>query len=249
MDEWAKALVAVAKLQPGQRVLDVACGTGVVARKAAIGLGGSGNVSGLDSDPGMIRVAKQYAEKEHAPFIDWQCGDALRLPFPDEQVDVVLCQQGLQFFPDKQAALREMSRVLVRGGRLAISVWRGLDRSPFLAVLSEVLGRYLGPEISQLFQATCSLPRREDLRHLLKAAGFNHIHIRLESKVARHPSFLPFLHGYISVFPFAARIAALPETDQAGMFGDITTALGAFMDDDGLAVPMESHLLTACKPI
>jgi len=249
MGEWADALIAVAQLEPGQQVLDVACGTGVVARRAAIRLGTGAKVSGLDADPGMIQVARRYAEKENAPFIDWHCGDAVRMPFSDERMDVLICQQGLQFFPDQPAALREMSRVLARGGRLALSVWRALDRSPFLAVLAEVLGRYLGPEATMPFHATCSLSRREDLRQLVSAAGFSEIHIRLEAKVARYPSFSSFLHGYISVFPFAARIAAMPEVDRIRMFEEIYTALETFIDDDGLAVPMESHLLTACKPV
>jgi ubiquinone/menaquinone biosynthesis C-methylase UbiE len=116
---WAQLLVDAAAVAKGERVLDLACGTGLVARVAAQRVGPKGHVIGIDLNPAMIGVAQSLPPAD----IEWREGSALAIPLPDESVVVVLCQQGLQFFPDKALALREMQRVLVRGGRVALSVW------------------------------------------------------------------------------------------------------------------------------
>jgi ubiquinone/menaquinone biosynthesis C-methylase UbiE len=247
MGEWAQALVETGGIGPGKRVLDVACGTGIVARKAIPLVGSSGKVAGLDANRGMLRVAKQFAELEDMHAIEWHQGNASCLPFNRAEYDVVLCQQGLQFFPDRTVALREMARVMVPGGRLAISVWRSLDRSPFLAVLADVIGRYLGADSTALFHASCSLADREELRTLLSNAGFRDIRIRLEVKMARYPSLAEFLPGYLSVFPFAAEVAVMKDADRTEMFRRMSTSLSDYMDDYGLAAPMESHVITASR--
>jgi SAM-dependent methyltransferase len=122
---WAPLLVDAARLQPGERALDVACGTGVVARAAAERVGPAGQVTGIDLNAGMIRVARSLPRPAGAR-IEWLERSALDLGLADASVDAVLCQQGLQFFPDKPRALREMRRVLRRAGRLALSVWTGI---------------------------------------------------------------------------------------------------------------------------
>ncbi len=121
---WATDLLELAKLRPGERVLDVACGTGIVARGAAAQIGTTGAVTGLDLNPGMLNVARARP----TPFgaaVTWVEGSALAMPLPDAAFDAVLCQQGVQFFPDQSAGLREMHRVLVPGGRVLLSVWEG----------------------------------------------------------------------------------------------------------------------------
>ena len=122
---WAPLLVDAARLAPGERVLDIACGTGIVARTAAERLGPSGHVIGIDLNADMIRVARSLPPPVGAP-IEWFERSALDLGLGDTSVDAVLCQQGLQFFPDRARAMWEMRRVLRRGGRLALSVWNTL---------------------------------------------------------------------------------------------------------------------------
>ena len=126
---WAQALVQVAAPEDGDRVLDVACGTGAVARYAAPHVGPTGRVTGLDLNAGMLATARTMPAPAGIP-IAWHEGNATALPFPNASFDIVCCQQGLQFFPDRPAALREMSRVLTPGGRLALAVWRGLEHQP-----------------------------------------------------------------------------------------------------------------------
>ncbi|GMO92884.1 methyltransferase domain-containing protein [Bradyrhizobium sp. TM239] len=117
--KWAVDLVERTGLRPEEKVLDVACETRIVARLASLRTG-SGRVTGLDLNQGMLSVARNASGGDGAiEFID---GSALDLPFAAVTFDVVLCQLGLQFFPDQGMALREMRRVLLPGGRLAVSV-------------------------------------------------------------------------------------------------------------------------------
>jgi ubiquinone/menaquinone biosynthesis C-methylase UbiE len=119
---WVPGLLDLAELRAGERVLDIATGTGVVARLAARRVVPRGTVTGLDLNEGMLEIA-QRLPLPPGLTVDWRQGSALAPPFPDGTFDVVLCQQGLQFFPERLKALREMHRVLAPGGRVALSVW------------------------------------------------------------------------------------------------------------------------------
>ena len=198
MGEWARDLVRFANIGPNQRVLDIACGTGVVAREVRRMLGPEGKVIGVDRDDSMLRTAARFAEREGLDTISWRSGDASHLPVGTAGCDVVLCQQGLQFFPDRLGALQEMARVLRPQGRLVLSVWRALECCPVLASLADVIERQFGANAAAVFHTSCSLTDREEVRGLLKEAGFHSIHIRLEMKTACHPSLVEFLPGYLS---------------------------------------------------
>jgi ubiquinone/menaquinone biosynthesis C-methylase UbiE len=116
--QWAPQMVDAARVASGDRVLDVGCGTGVLARTAADRVAADSQVTGLDRNAGMLAVARRLR-----PQIDWRQGDATALPFADASYDVVMSQFALMYFPDRTAALKEMVRVLRLGGRLAIAVW------------------------------------------------------------------------------------------------------------------------------
>jgi ubiquinone/menaquinone biosynthesis C-methylase UbiE len=247
MGAWTETLIERARIASGERVLDVACGTGIVARKAAQLVGPRGNVMGFDADRNMLLAASEFANNEGLSSIKWHFGDAACIPVKTERCDVVLCQQGLQFFPEKQKSLKEMFRVLVPGGRLVLSIWRSIDRCPFLAVLADIIGSYIGSEPTRAFYSSCSLSDREELRGLLTNAGFNDVKIGLEVQMARFPSLEEFLLGYISVFPFAYQIGEMADDDQRSMLAEIKKSLLTFSDDYGLAAPMESHIITAWK--
>lgn len=179
-------LLLRAELAAGDRVLDVACGTGIVARVAQERLGPGARVVGVDPSAPMLEVARRTA-----PDIDWRDGNAMALPVgADEQFDVVLCQQGMQFFPDKKAAAREMRRVLVAGGRLAVATWRPIEDVPFCGEMLEVAQRHLGPIVDQRH----TLGVAADIEALLGEAGWRDIRVETVSRTIQFEDPSLFLH-------------------------------------------------------
>jgi len=137
----AEQLVARAALKPGDRVIDVACGTGIVARIARERLGPEATIVGVDIAPPMLAVARAVD-----PSIDWREGNANGLPVRDgESFTVLTCHQGLQFMPDKPAAIREMRRVLAPGARVAVACWHAVEDLPDMAAMNAVVERHVGP--------------------------------------------------------------------------------------------------------
>src|SRR5690242_16958723 len=174
---WARDLVERVGLRPGQRVLDVACGTGVVARLAASSVGEAGRVVAVDVNRSMLAVGRSSPPPVGAP-IEWFEASAEALPLGDGEFDIVLCQLGLQFFPDRPAALREMRRVLAAAGRLGASVFTSIERNPAARALADAVDRQFGGGASRAKRSEHSLAGAPDLRELLEAAGF--AEVRLE---------------------------------------------------------------------
>ena len=247
---WAHDLIARAGLKPGERVLDMACGTGIVARLAAGQIGDLGHVVGADLNPAMIEIARAHASASGAR-VEWQEANAMALPWDEGSFDVVLCQQGLQFIPDKEAALREMYRVLEPGGRLALSVWRSLQHAPWERIIAEALERHVSPEAGAGMRTSPSFGDAEALRALITKAGFRevciHIVILTMRHPMRHPSPAEFISGQLAALPFAGAIAALEASAQAALLNDILAATQPYTDDQGLAVPKEAHVAVALK--
>lgn len=238
-------LVALAALHGGERVLDVACGTGGVARRAAQVVGPAGHVVGVDVNESMLSVARTVPQQHEGPPIAWHRSDAAALPFPAAAFDVVLCQFGLEFFADRTAGLREMARVLVPGGRLVLRVWRALERQPFNVALLEALERHVRPGAGAPIRAAFTLADRAELRALVAGAGFRQVHIRITIHPLRYASVEAYVQRYLSTTPIASDVAALGDAARTALLQDVTMALRAYVDDDGLAVPRESHVVVA----
>ena len=241
---WAQALVQLAAPEDGDRVLDVACGTGAVARYSALLVGPTGQVTGLDLNAGMLAVARAAPSPDGAA-IAWREGDATALPFPNASFDVAYCQQGLQFFPDRPAALQEMFRVLGPVGRLALGIWRGLEHQPFYATLTEALERYVSPQAAASLRVAFALARADELRALVVNAGFRDVQVRIRSRLTRYPCLRQYVVGYLSGTPMAGAVAALDETTRTAMVEHVCRSLHDYVDDEGMAVPWEAHLVTA----
>lgn len=174
---WAHELLDDARLREGERALDVACGTGIVARLARERAGPGGRVAAVDVSGQMLEVARGLA-----PSVDWREGDAATLPLRDgEAFDVVFCQQGLQFFADRPAAAREMRRALAPGGRLAVSTWRPIGEAPVFRETHRIAERHLGPIVDQRH----ALGGEAALARLLEEAGFDDVRVRKASKTVR----------------------------------------------------------------
>jgi ubiquinone/menaquinone biosynthesis C-methylase UbiE len=241
-DDWARELITATDLRQGERVLDVACGTGIVARHALKAVGPRGTVEAFDVNEGMLAVARSIPANDGVRF---QAGDAASAPVSDRSFDVVLCQQGLQYFPDRPAALREMRRALIPGGRVAISLWRPIDRQPYFDALCRAVETYASPETAALQRAAFTLGEPPAIRELLTSAGFSLIRITLAVRLMRAPALLEFLRGYFSATPMAAAIAALDPSAREAMIREIEAALRVYVDDSGLAVPVECNVVTA----
>jgi ubiquinone/menaquinone biosynthesis C-methylase UbiE len=238
---WGPRVVELAALRPGLRVLDVACGTGLVARLAAEAVGVDGRVAALDLNPGMLAVASELPTVEGAA-IEWVEGNAQALPFAEASFDVVCCQLGLQFFPDREGALREMKRVLVPGGRALVMVWREIDRAPGFAVLAAALGRTIGADAEELMRAPFALGDASELARLLEASGLCDCTIRAETGNVRFASAEKFIRGYIGGSPLAAFVAAAPAPAYEELVREVKRALDPLIEQESLCFPIEAHL-------
>jgi SAM-dependent methyltransferase len=244
---WAPLVVALADLEPGERVLDLACGTGVVARIAAEKVGEDGVVVAADLNPGMLAVARSLPAPAGAT-IEWREADAGALPFAGEAFDAVLCQLGLQFFDDRAAALREMYRVLRPGGRVVVMVWRPIGRSPGFGALAEALERHIGPDAASIMRAPFSLGDVEELTSLLAVAGFEGLDLRAETGAVRFASVAQLVASYVAGSPLAVPVAAAPEEARDALLADVASKLEPFVGSAGLKFPIEAYLARLQRP-
>ncbi len=209
-------------------------------------VGASGEVVGLDLNPAMLAVARSAAEREGLS-IEWHEGRAEKLPFPDGRFDLLLCQQGLQFVPEKPQALAEMARVLRAGGRLALSAWRGLDHHPFFATLNEAIVRHIGiPALAAPF----SLGDAEELRALLAGAGFRGVAIEARSRTARFPDPDGFIAMEVDVI--TAAIPSVQHLDARAraelteaIAGEMAGPIREVVRDGEIGIPFHAHVARA----
>jgi ubiquinone/menaquinone biosynthesis C-methylase UbiE len=240
---WAPKLIDLAGVMPGERVLDVACGTGVVARTAAARVGPAGRVVGLDLGPAMLTVARALPSVGRAA-VEWVEASALALPFPGAAFDAVLCQHGLQQFPDRPAALGEMRRVLVPRGRLAVAVWGRIEGSPGMAALVAALERHVGPAAADNRWVPFALGDAAALADLLATAGFSGVRVRTLAETARFPSPEALVDAQLAAPPLST-LGILTDEARSAVARDVAAALGPYLSSGGLAVPMEAHVAFA----
>jgi SAM-dependent methyltransferase len=238
--QWAPRMADAAGITPGQHVLDVACGTGVLARTIAERVKPGGSVVGLDPNPGMLVVAARVS-----PDLEWQPGVAESLPYPDGSFDVVTCQFGLMFFADRTKALREMMRVLRPGGRLVVSVWDRLDRIPAYSILVALLQHRLGDRVADALRGPFVLGDREALDRLLAAAGISPLSIETQTGAAHYPSIRSWvLTDVKGWFPIVQ--VTVPEKDYDVLLADAEKALSPFVRPNGAVdFPITVHIVTA----
>lgn len=189
--------------------MDLACGTGTVTRLALESVGSTGRVVGLDISAGMLTVARSVPSPEGR--IEWKEGDALAIPFHDESFDIVTCQLGLQFFPDRAKAVGEMKRVLFPNGRLGVLVWRPILYSPGFAILQRALEHHAGTAAGKWMGSPFSLGNAQELRTLLQQAGFRDTSIRIGIGTVRFQSIEQFVCLYTSGTPLSTLVSNITE--------------------------------------
>jgi ubiquinone/menaquinone biosynthesis C-methylase UbiE len=243
---WAADLVQRVAPTPGERLLDIACGTGIVARMAAKRMG-TGQVVGLDLNPGMLAVARSVPVEHHPP-IEWREGSALELPFPDGSFDVVLCQLGLQFFPNRPAALEEMFRVLAPGGRMALSVYSAIGHTPVALALAEALDQHLGPGASAVKRSEHALADPDELHRLVAHAGFGDMSLQRVVQTIRFTSPREYVRLQIAATPMAAMVAGMESERRDAIIDAITGSLAASLSQHasrGVTSPQEAFVVQA----
>jgi SAM-dependent methyltransferase len=234
---WAEQLVSAAGPRPDDDVLDVACGTGAATRAVAARLGSGGTVVGLDLNASMLAVAARLR-----PDLDWRQGDAADLPFPAESFDLVTCQAGLMFFPDPVAALREMGRVVRRGGRIVVLVPGRLGSSPAYVRLAATVAAHV-PGAAGLFDAYFALGEPSLLAELFRRAGLEVLETRTAMTDVVFGSLEDYVSAEIGATPLAERVD--PDTYDR-VLADARAALVDYVAPDGRArVPIESQVVTA----
>jgi ubiquinone/menaquinone biosynthesis C-methylase UbiE len=240
----AEVLIKLVALGSGERVLDVACGTGSVVRRAAQRVGADGTVVGLDLSESMLKVARKVSS-EIRPAIEWRKGDVHDIPFPNATFDVVFCQQGLQFFPDRSAALREMHRVLAPNGRLTVSVLRSIEHNPGWALLAEVLERHVGSDAGAIMRSPFLHLSTDELRDLIAGAGFRDVRILIGIGPVRYPSAEKFFQWEATSWLLAKPLGALKDDVRQALIRELGEALRLYTDDDGIIFPAETYLAVA----
>lgn len=224
---------------PAGRVLDVACGTGVVARQAAAF---ADAVTGIDINAGMIELARQSW-----PAIEWRVGDAEALEFPAGSVDVVYCQQGLQFVADRAAALRSMAAVLRPGGRVALALWRPLEQSPGFLALVQALDRHAGPAAGNVLRGPFALGDDAEVVSLLRSAGFTDIRVYNHCHAVRFGSVADLVEAEIDATPLAQQVEGWAPGVREAVTATAEELLRSYTADDGLLFPMGAYVATATR--
>lgn len=239
----AEDLLGAAKLKPGERVLDVACGTGVVTRLAAERVGASGKVTGLDLNPGMLAVARSTTPE--TPAVDWVEASAESIPLEDGSYDVVLCQMGLQFFGNKLAALREMHRVLAPGGRAHLNLPGPTPR--LFAIMREGIAHHLGQEGATFMDLVFSLHDGGELRDLMESSGFREVTIDAAKKPLVVPPPREFLWQYIHSTPLAPAAMAADERSRDALERQVCPEWQPFVADGRIRFEVRMTTVTGRK--
>jgi len=239
---FAADLIDDAALSPGERVLDVACGTGVVTRLAAERVGPSGDVAALDLNPAMLAAARSIPSSGAA--IQWYETSAEAMPLPDGAFDVVLCQLGLQFVADKKAALREMRRVLVPGGRVLVST---PPPNAFFDVLDAALAQHVGDQAAGFVRMVFSLREPATIEQLFRDAGFHDVAVRSYSKRLRLPAARDFLWQYVHCTPLVGMLSKLDAARHAALEQDVVRGWQPWSDEDGMSCEQGMHVAKARK--
>lgn len=238
-EQYALKVAGVVSPGKGERVLDVACGTGILAREILKRVGPTGRVAGIDPAPGMIEVAKQ-----NAPAVEWRQGTAESLPFADESFDVVVSQFGLMFFTDRTRAIEEILRVLTAGGRFAVAVWDSLNNIPAYASAVELLHRTAGQQAADALRAPFVLGDRSELRKMFSEAGAYSIEVTTHPGTALFPGIRMMveaeLRGWLPLMG-----VTLSEEQISQILNEAETVLGAYVTANGqVRFDLSAHIVT-----
>jgi ubiquinone/menaquinone biosynthesis C-methylase UbiE len=241
---FADDLAERISVMPGMRILETACGTGILTRRLADRLRGIGSIVATDLNEAMIGYGRAQMPAENG-HVEWQPVDATKLPFPDQSFDAVVCQFGLMFFSDKPAGIRETFRALKPGGRYLFSVWDALAKNPLQRITHETAGRFFPADPPSFYTVPFSLHDPAPLRTMLAEEGFERIEVTHVEKTGTSASAADAATGLIEGNPILdAIMARRPEA-----LGDIkratAAAIAAELGDPPARIPLHAIVLSA----
>jgi ubiquinone/menaquinone biosynthesis C-methylase UbiE len=237
MAPWVDHLLQAVAPKPGDRILDLACGTGAVTGRLPAS---SGIAVGMDRNPLMIDLARRGLQD--SAEIHWMLGDAVALPCAGASLDIVVCQQGLQFFSPPSAALQEIQRVLAPGGRVGFVVWSRIENNPYCLAVARAVGRHMGEECGDLLRSSFSLGEGKELRTLLRAAGFDEVHVRAVRQNLSLGTLAEFVPAHIGGTSLANRFASQGAGIQAAVVADVVKQAQPLPEGEDVAFPFEIQL-------
>lgn len=221
-EQWAGQVLDAAGVAEGDHLLDVGCGTGVLAREARGRVGRAGRVVGVDPNDGMLAVARR------TPDVEWQTGSAEDLPFEDDIFHIVVSQFAMMFFEDRTKALQEMKRVLRRDGRVAIATWASLPDTPGYAAMVDLLDRLFGTEAGDALRAPYNMGDPDELHELLTGV-FADVEITQLDGTARFDSIEDWVHTDIRGWT----LSDMSDEDYERLLEAAQSELARFTDDTG----------------
>jgi SAM-dependent methyltransferase len=239
MEPSARLIVESVGLEAGDVVLDLACGTGLIARHAYPHVGPGGRVVGADVNPAMLAAAESLA----GPGIEWTLAPAQQTPFTDAMFTHVICQQGFQFFPDTLAAAQEAHRVLRPGGTLTATIWATPGHNPYIETQLELLAE-LDDTITASARAATPSHADEQLGDIAAEAGFYDIDLSLLEHSIHVDDLEAFFIDQTATTPWAPVIARLSPAEQDQLAQRLNTALASYAVTGGHRLPFCSHMLT-----
>jgi ubiquinone/menaquinone biosynthesis C-methylase UbiE len=245
--KWAEDLVDRAQPRAGEAVIDVACGTGVVARLAAKRIA-SGRVTGLDLNSAMLAVARTMPSE--GASIHWVEGSALDLPFPPGGFDVAFCQLGLQFFPDRARSLREMRRVVADTGRIALSVYSPIERTPGANAFVLALDEVLGPDASRIKRGEHAFADPSQLKTLLTDADFCAVDVQTVEQAIVFPSVLDYVRFQLLATPMTTLLMNKAEAERQAIISSVASRTAGFstptmLEGGKFSFPQEAYVAMA----
>lgn len=239
---WAENLVQSIDPEPGCHALDVACGPGSVTRVLARSIGPKGKVTGADISPAMLGIARSKATQGDSAPIEWVESPAAPLAVSDESFDVLTCQQGLQFFPDKLAALSEMRRALRTGGKGAVSFWTQIEEQPMFRALRDGIAETVSAELAGRYGGPWSLAG-EEAREMATRAGFGDVRLERVELALDLPGGAKAVVATLGASGIAADIAALEETVHREMEASVAKHLEPILEGGAVKSTLTSWVM------
>jgi ubiquinone/menaquinone biosynthesis C-methylase UbiE len=245
-EPYAADLVSRLKVGPAARVLELACGTGIVTRRLRDRLASGATIVATDlNEPMLAFAARKFRPGER---VEWRQADACALPFPDGSVDAVVCQFGFMFVPDKPLAMREARRVLRPGGLLAFNVWGSMEDDPFALVAHETIAGFFPGDPPTFYQVPFSMHDRGELEHLVSGAGFTSVKVETVRLTGESPSARELAIGLVEGNPVVTAIKERGTVPVETIVDRMTEAVRGLAGDRPARVELVAQVVTGRAP-